>query len=529
MLCLGPPRIQNRWRGLCALLCLALVPGCDGKQRADELDEVVEVPERYAAPEAPDQTEPREQAWCSSFQSEQLGPLHARALRGNLDLRSAWARLRQAEAAAQIRRASLFPSVDADAEVSERKQQVVLPGGQIGGGGGQPPGGPGGSGGSGGGGEAQQFNFNVRQYRTSVGASYELDIWGRLAKQRQAARLDAEATRADAEGLAITVLAQVTERWFDVVYRREQVELLEAQIEDSEEYLRLLQVRFGQGLSGALDLEQQRQQLETLRGQEATAEAALGARRAELAALLGQAPAQLERREEGQLPPTPPIPKAGVPAELLEQRPDVRSAYLRLKAADARTASAARDRLPRVRLSLSLFYQAQTLTNLLDELLWSVGGAISQPLFQGGRLNAQLRQSEALSEQRLYDYAAALLSGIRDVERALFQIEGQRRFTDSLRAQLSSAEESLGLALGRYQAGDTSYLRVLTALQAVNSTQQNLLQARRQELSTRVQLCRALGGDWTRDLERLPDPHQGDDEDDETDDREAIRDSDEGS
>jgi len=174
---------------------------------------------------------------------------------------------------------------------------------------------------------------------------------------------------------------------------------------------------------------------------------------------------------------------------------------LQLKAADQRTAAAVKSQFPTLRLSSSLFFQAPNLDELFEDIFWEALAAASQPLFDGGRRHADVLQSEATARGALYEYGSAVLTALREVQDALVLESQQEKLLVSLRAQRNSARNVYRLARKRYARGATAYLRVLNALQSLQSTQQQLLNGRRQHLSYRVQLCRALGGTWVESVQ----------------------------
>lgn len=468
---------------LLAAATVVMTVSCTGAQYADKADDVVTVPDAYGAVEVPGG--PPLQQWCSDFGSPELEGMVERAFSENLDLRQAWARLEQADAVRRQARASLFPAMNADLSVGGSRQStfelVPDPTGM------GPP-------------TVSTAADTGTNYRTSIGAAYEIDLWGRLAAQRKAASYDAAAARADVEAMAISITSQVAEAWFDLVAQREKATLLEAQIEIAQKYLELTQLRLSQGVATALDVNQQDQQLENLRGQLARIHGQQMIAENRLAVLLGKAPTQGPQIATTELPELPPLPGAGAPGELLERRPDVRSAMLRLRSADARTASAARDKLPKLNLSASVFLQAAELGNLIDNVFWSITGTLAQTVWQGGRKDAVQGQAEAAAKERLWAYAKTIVQALADVNNALVLEASQREFLDHLEAQQHKAQIALDLARERYRSGSLDYLRVLTSLQSLQQLEQGLVDARRQQLSNRISLCRALGGSWTTEL-----------------------------
>lgn len=466
-------------------LALSVSVGCFGEQPVPKVERVVELPQTYAQQPAVE-AKPLEQ-WCSDFGDPQLEQLVTRTFEDNLNLRVAWIRLKQSQIVARQTNSNLYPTVDLQAQASRQKSALQGPQAAL----------------------LPDPTFTINSYQTSLAAGYEVDLWGRLAAQRQAAALDVKAARADVESIAISLTSEVAEAWFDIVHQRQKRELLESQLEINTKYVELLTLRLANASASALDINQQEQQIETLRGQLATIEATELRAQVRLAALLGKALSQLDVKvERSVLPELPPMPSAGVPAELLERRPDLRAAQLRLEAANKRIAVAVRSRLPTLRLSASLFFQATALADLVDQLLWNAAAAAAQPVFDGGRRAAEVELAEARQEEVLHSYANTLLTALSDVEGAMIQETQQDKLIAQLKINQEKAREALSLAQSRYQQGATDYLRVLNAIQALQNIEQSVLDAQRRQISNRVQLCRALGGSWTQKL-KAPEPKQG--------------------
>lgn len=463
---------------IAAVAGLALATAsCHAEKKADEADEIVEVPDTYGDV-AVDGVATEQ--WCSDFGESSLDRLVEQTWQQNLDLKAAWARLEQSEAVVRESQAPLWPQMSVSASVNRSKQFI----GNID----TPPG-------------VDLSSDATNTFSVGAAASYEIDIWGKYRKRARAAALDRDAARAAAESLAVTLTSQVAEAWFDVVAQRERIELLEGQIEISEDYLDLTEMRFERGFATGLDLTQQQQNLESLRGQLATAQSVLQTAEHRVAVLTGRPPGTDIDIGARQMPEMPALPAPGVPADLIEQRPDVRAAMLRLKAADQRTAAEVADLLPTLRLSANVQYQAEEIANLFESLFYSLGAEAAQSVFEGGRRRAQVDRSEAVAKELLYTYGQTLLGAMREVRDALVLEQQQTTFIESLEKQVDSADSALEVARERYRRGALSYLRVLNALQSLQQVERTLLDARRQQFSHRISLCRALGGSWTRDLE----------------------------
>lgn len=410
--------------------------------------------------------------WWESFESAELNGAVESALDDNLTIQAALARVRQADALAAQTRSGLFPSVDASAAAGRSRQRV-------------PPSG------------AAQSN----QFSVSLDAAYEADVWGRVSAGRAASLLDAEAARLDADAARVSVAAQVVEAWLDGAYARARRVLLEGQRATQQQLLEVVTLRLTAARSTALDIEQQRQQVQALDGQLALVDASEATAALRLGALQGRATAE---SGVALLPTLPPAPTVGVPADLLERRPDVAAARVRADAADARAAQAIADRLPALRLSGSVFLQSTSLSELVDQVLWSLVGSITAPIFDGGRRRAEVERTLAAFDTAVLTYAQTLVDAVVEVETALALEQGQRAFVAELEAQVATSGRALDLARDQYREGVIDYLRVVTAVTAQQRAEQSLLDAQRQLLSYRVQLHRALGGGWFSPSETSP-------------------------
>lgn len=408
--------------------------------------------------------------WWESFQDPGLNRAVDGVLTGNLDLRRAWARLEQASAILDGADASYWPQINANAEL--RRNRQAFPFGA----------------------------FLNTSYPLGLSASYEVDVWGRVAASSNAAELEFEATRQDLEAAAMTLAAQVTEAWFNLSEQHAQVALAKSQIDANRTALELVELRFEQGLVSALDVYQQRQLLVGSEAQLPLAEGRLEVARHQLAVLLGRPPREATAAPAGALPDPPPLPATGVAADLLERRPDLRAAAFRVAAADYRVAAAIANRLPTIRLSASTGFNAFWDASPFSNWIWSLAAGLTAPIFDGGRLSAEQDRNEAVMKELVAGYGQTLLVAMREVEDALVQEDTQRRHLEQLVVQTEVASAALREARERYTAGLSDYLPVLTAMSAHQAAQRSELAARRLLLSYRVQLHRALGGHWTQAL-----------------------------
>jgi NodT family efflux transporter outer membrane factor (OMF) lipoprotein len=413
--------------------------------------------------------------WWQDFGDPELNKLVSEALEGNLQVKAAWQRVKQARAVSKQLGAGKFPAVNVNGSVS-KKNETLGPGG---------------------------ISFDFPTSPVSIEASYELDIFKKVGNAQAAAMTDAMAARDQVEGIAMTLVAQIAETWFSLSAQRASLLLLEKQIDTSSKFLELAEMRLGQGLGSGLDLLQQRQQLAAVEGQRPLLESSVGVLQNQLAILTGRAPGEFQVAVRSELPALPTRPSSGVPADLLLRRPDVRAARLQVEAADYRVAVAVANRLPSLRLGASYGpFQVQDLV-FSTANIWQIGANLLAPLFQGGRLKAEVTRNEAVVSEKSYNYGQAILQALVEVENAAIQESKQVEYVAELQEQLVIAQETLEEARQRYSAGigNESFVQILAALSSSQQIEQSLLRAQKQALSHRIQFCRALGGSWTQELE----------------------------
>lgn len=457
-------------------VALAL-PLCTVSCTVHKVDENVQPPVVVPSEFSDSGGEPTPDRWWETLQDSRLDSLVERALSHNLHLQEAWARLEQAHHLAVKAGADLSPQISVDAGVSRSRTQNTFDAAS-----------------------PLRTKSTDSLYSLTFSASYEVDIWKRLRSLQDAATLDVVASRDDFDAVAITLVATIGDTWYSIIEQHAQLKLLQDQIRTSETFLDLVKLRFSKGQASALDVYQQRTQVATVRGQQPPAQSSLEVLEHQLAVLLGQAPLTAVAKPGTRLPDLPPLPQTGLPADLLARRPDVRAAHVRLVAADHQVASAIADRLPALRLSASSAYKATEPSETFNNWIWSIAGNLTQPIFEGGRRAAEVKRTQAVKKERLVAYGKIVLTAFQEVEDALARERQQHKLIANLDEQIRLATATLEQARGRYVNGLSDYLPVLTALQDVQRLEREQLRTRRDLISFRISLYRALGGSWARQL-----------------------------
>ena len=408
--------------------------------------------------------------WWESFRAPELNRLVEAALDNNLDIRQAFSRLQQVRAAAVATGADRSVQLDVAADGDMWRQR------------------------SDGGADASLSSGD--RYSLGVAAGYEIDLWGRMQSETEAARLTAVASRTDLNAAAITVAAEVAVRWAKIIGLRMRRDMLEAQRDTNRIYLELVELRFRKGMVSALDVYQQRQLVEKVNAQMPLVDRDERLLCNDLAVLVGKPPGACPGIDRTRLPVPGPIPDAGVPADLLANRPDVRSAGLRLRAAEWQLAAARANRLPAIRLSATAAFGPGDLALVFDNWLLDLAASLTAPLYDGHRLAAEVDRMQAAVQEDLYAYRQAVYTAIREVEDALVSEHQQRQHIQALQRQVSAARNALNEARERYRKGLSTYLPVLTQLLSVQSLELDLLQQQTDLVVDRIDLYRSLGGTW---------------------------------
>lgn len=452
------------------LFATVVLSGCAIFSPAERTQSPVPLPEEYSLYE-PSRGAPEE--WWQTFQNEELNSLVATALSGNFDVQVAWARLKQARALAIKSGATRLPSLDLDGGYTGQRSYQ------------QPSR------------DADHVLSETEKYSLGLAAQYELDLWGRIASSEKAAELTAQASREDLEAAGITVAASVVETWTDLMAVRAEISILAEQIKVNEMLSSLQELRFAKSMASALDVTQQRGILAGSQAELPLLQAQERVLLNKLAVLVGKAPGTLRVRG-GEIPELPGLPEAGLPADLLASRPDVRAAGLRLHAADWEVSVARADRLPALRLTGRAAYESGRFDLLFNNWVASLTAGLTGPIFDAGLRRAEVDRTRAVAEENLANYSKTVLSAVQEVEDSMANEHHQREYIYRLQQRLTLSKEALSEARLRYLMGQSDYLRFLTELLNEQSLERNLSQERAKLVKYRVNLYRALGGDWTR-------------------------------
>ncbi len=404
--------------------------------------------------------------WWLRFEDPNLNQLMDDLFAANLDLPRLVARLKQTHALLWQSKADRLPAMDLTGSAG-RAQQLQMGGETIG-----------------------------TLYSLSAIASFEVDLWNKLSARNQARKMEATAARGDLEQLFMSLSAQAADLYYLMIEQRAQLALIDQTVAARNATLKLVERRFREGLVSALDLYQARQTLAAANARRPEVESILATTSHSLAILIGQYPTASTGGQLAVLPDLPETFPTGLPSELLQNRPDIRAAMWRLKAADVEIGAAMADRFPSINLVADYGRSGSDFDTILTGTVWNLSANLFSPLVDWGRRKAEVSRSEAVFEERFIEYQQTVLNAFKDVEDALVNNRSAMRSIERIHIEAAAAEDALRLSTDRYMDGLSDYLPVLTAQTTYFDTKSRLLTAQRQLVSARISLARGLGGHW---------------------------------
>ncbi len=414
--------------------------------------------------------------WWATFNDSHLDSLIAQALAYNHDLHAAAARLNAARAQAKMAAAPLYPQLSAGLSGTNRKQNFIgfpIP--------------------------TQTTNgvpsSTSTTYGTSISASWEIDLWARLGASAAVAQANYQATRAMHRGARVSLAAQTAKAWFAAVEAKRQRELARAMYQDKRLSDAQVRARYERGVRPALDARQSQSDLAASRDRLHQREQRYDIAIRHLEVLIGRYPAGTFAIADD-LPQVPhPVP-AGIPADLVSQRPDLIAVERQFAASQANHKAAKRARYPRISLTASGGTSSDALGNLLtgDFSVWSLIANLTQPLFQGGRVQGNIDLTRARENEAAAIFAQTVLQAYSEVENALSAEAYLAKREAALQTVAEQAMATRQWAEDRYDRGLTDLLTMLRTRGTAYLAESQLLAVRRQRLAARVDLHLALGG-----------------------------------
>jgi outer membrane protein, multidrug efflux system len=417
----------------------------------------LELPSAWEGAGAPETREPQ---WWRGFASEELSALLDEAVAANYDLRASLHRIGQARATLRAAGAAFVPRVEGSVGASRNYREG---------------------------------GASTRSEQALLSAGYELDLWGANRARAQIARATLGSRELDHAALLLVLQSEVAASYFNALALQERLAIASENLVAAREVLGLVELRYAEGVAGGLELAQQRAAVANIEAQLPALKQQLVGSRHALAVLLGRPPQGFHLQGESLAALRLPIAAAGQPAELLERRPDLRSAEAALIAANGDIAVARAAFYPTARLSA-----AGGVVGLAGPgtAIASLAANLVGPIFEGGRLQANLDVAQARREELVQRYAQAVLTALGEVEDALAAVAASDARREALSRAAAEAREAYRLANIRYEAGSVDLLTLLDAQRSRLQAEDGLVQARLARFTAAASLYRALGGSW---------------------------------
>lgn len=410
--------------------------------------------------------------WWTTLNDLKLSSLIDRAASGNLNLKKARARVREARALRGVADADLFPTLDAAGNASRNKGSEETGSGQT-----------------------------NDLYAVGFDAAWELDIFGGIRRSAEATEANLQATEEDRRDVLVSLFAEVALNYLDVRTYQTRLVVAEENLKAQEETHQLTVWRYQAGLSDELAVQQARYNLENTRSNVPVLRTGLEKSMNRIAVLLGEQAGKVHEELMKRAPiPVPSLKIAvGVPADTLRRRPDVRKAERDLAAQTAKVGAATADLYPKFTLRGSIGLESLSTGDLFSAAsrTYSFGPSISLPIFAGGAIRQNIEVQSALQEQYLVAYESAVLNALEEVENALVAYAEEQNRRRSLIDATTAAKQAAELARNKYESGLSDFSSVLDAERSLQSLEDSLAQSEGTVTSNLIRLYKALGGGWT--------------------------------
>jgi len=413
--------------------------------------------------------------WWKNFHSKELTSLVEQARAANLDIAAAIARIVQADAQARIAGAALLPDVNLDASATRSRASQTTSG----------------STGSFGGSERNLLS-------ASLTASYEIDFWGKNRAAQRAAEETAVASRYDRDVVDLTTVVATANAYFQVLAAQDRLRVARDNLESATRVLNLIQQRLQAGTASNLEVAEQQSVVNTQKAAIPPLEQTLKQNKNALALLIARPPEHVAISGGSLRAIAYPRVTPGLPSELLTQRPDIREAEAKLGAADANVENARAQMFPSITLTGEGGYQSAVLKTLLrpESAFYTATAGLTQPIFDGLRLQGNLDLQKGIQDELLQDYRKAVISGFTDVENALDAIHQTAERERLQQDVVTSSRQAFDISEQRLREGTIDLVTVLQTQQTLYQAVDTLVQARLAHVQAIVSLYQALGGGW---------------------------------
>ena len=412
--------------------------------------------------------------WWQGFGSPELNRLIAQAETDSFDIQAAIARIRQADAQLTISGASLLPSLSGSAQ--SKWSHSYVPGNRFSSGG----------------------YADTRGNTLTATASYDLDLWGKIAAQRDSALASALFSRADRDTVALDTITSIATAWFTALANQDRIAVANRNLNDAEEILRAILAREEAGTASALDVSQQSALVAGLRAGIPALRSNVTTNVNALAVLVGTTPEELKLTPGSLIGLSLPEVAPGLPSELLRRRPDIMASEAQLQAASANLRAARAALYPDISLTGSGGWSNMALASLFGptSLFANAAASVTQTIFDNGALQATVELDAARRDELIADYRKTIVQAFTDVENALAQYRNASEQEQLETEAVTVAQRAADIARAQVLAGTSDLVTALQAQSTLFSDLDNLAQVRLVRFNALIALYKALGGGW---------------------------------
>jgi multidrug efflux system outer membrane protein len=472
-------RVDPLIRGLALASLLLAAPGCT--LGPNYVRPPIEPPAAFKSRPATQPAPPIPEAWWRLYNDPQLDQLVAMANDSNQSLRQALAGVDQARALARVAGSYRLPTVTADPNASRVRTSANKASATTG--------------------KPTQASVAYNDWQIPFDLAYEIDIWGRVRRLVEASTADAAATTDDLAVVQLTVATDVATYYYTLRALDAQEQILEQTVTGYAEQVRIVSAQLRNGLVGPIDLDQAQALLEATHAQLRDVQRARADEEHALAVLCGRPAPSFSVPADPLLEAAPPEVPSGLPAQLLTRRPDVAEAEQKVVSFNAQVGVATAELYPTFSLTGTVGFESASFTHILDwkSKVAAIGARMFAPIFEGGRLRANLAAVKAQYQQAVAGYLNQVLVAYQDVEDALTDLSALTEEADRMRAAVAASEEYLRLARVQYKQGLATYLIVIDAERTLLANQLILSRDINQQMAASIHLIKALGGGWDQE------------------------------
>ena len=411
--------------------------------------------------------------WWLKFNDPELNNLIDMALSQNLSIKEAQAKFNQAKSVAQSTKSGLFPDLTGKISSGFSRQKIK---------------------------NEKNNAISSEDYSMGLLSSYEIDIWGKVRSQWKADKLKAMATHESSKLIAISIASEVARCWTEIISQRIQLFILKKQLDTNKTYQELIELRFRKGIVSVLDIYQQKQIIESIKAQIPLVKQKEQLLMNELAFFLGEALISKFKITRNTLPVPYEIPETGIPANLLSNRPDIRSAGYFLRAYEWQLSAAKANRLPSINLTAMVNYNSNKLSMIFDNWLLNLSTNLATPLFDAQKRTSEVNRLKAVVDEKFIYYKKTVLMAIKEVEDLLIKETRQREYLNALQLEYNTTQKAKNEAYERYLKGLNTYLPVLTHLVSMQKLERDIIVQKTMLIIYRINLYKSLGGNWIDEL-----------------------------